>query len=106
MAQTPMTFNCVIYPRDKSVKPYPATLVGYAYITGLGIGGGPIIPDSDAHPEHPIVLPPIDIGPPDQPPEDPTVIKPPPPDGGWGWSPAYGWGYFPGSSQPGPKSRR
>lgn len=44
------------------------------------------------HPEHPIVLPPQPI----EPPENPSEPKPPPPGGGWGWSPEYGWGYFPG----------
>lgn len=43
-------------------------------------------------------LPPM----PDQPPEQPDAIKPPPPDGGWGWSPTYGWGYFPGTGGAGP----
>lgn len=34
----------------------------------------------------------------------PDVVKPPPPpEGGWGWSPQYGWGFFPGPGQPEPK---
>lgn len=83
-------------------------LIGEASLTGVGVGGGPIIPEPPqrppgypahpiylpgAHPEHPIVIPP----PPTDPPQPPTEGKPPPPGGGWGWHPEYGWGYFPGS---------
>ena len=41
---------------------------------------------------------------PEEPPENPGIVKPPPEDGGWGWSPQYGWGYFPGDQNPGPKA--
>lgn len=59
-------------------------------------GGG------DAHPEHPIVLPP------DQPPptgeaDEDGFIKPPPESGGWGYHEDYGWLYAPGSGSAGPK---
>jgi|SRR6516225_9312717 hypothetical protein len=116
MSQIPVTINAIVYPKGKSGKaaadqPFPATIVGQAWVTGLGVGGGPVEPPVPVdpptvpvfpahpivlpplHPEHPIVLPPT---PPDVPivPSDP---KPPPPGGGWGWSPDYGWGYFPGS---------
>lgn len=36
-------------------------------------------------------------------PEPQRNFKPPPPGGGWGWSPIYGWGYFPdGGGKPRP----
>lgn len=118
MAAVPVTFVCMVYPRDKSTPPYPATLQGYASITGLEIGGGPIIPPEGLpevpkpeppltiwggpfdppHPEHPIVLPP------DLPPEQPPA-KPEPPHEGWNWSTAKSGWYFlyvprEGSAQP------
>ena len=61
---------------------------------GMGPGVKP-----QPHPEHPIALPPI----PTEPPDNPEEPKPPPEDGGWGWHPEYGWGYFPmtgGKPQP------
>lgn len=65
-------------------------------------GGPPVTiwpkPGPLPHPEHPIVLPP--------PPTEglePGGGKPPPSDGGWGYHPVYGWGYFPGPQEPGPK---
>ena len=114
MAAVPVTLAVVVYPKDKSGDPYPATIVGYAWATGLGVGGGPVMPPNV--PAHPIVIPPAAPGvpthpivlpePPTEPPEIPTVPsepKPPPPGGGWGWSPEYGWGYFPGTGGAGPK---
>jgi hypothetical protein len=111
MAAIPVTFviNSGSAPGD-----YPMTFSGEMFYTGLGVGGGPIIPGSPpGHPafpiagwpgsgfpdkpgypptvEHPIVIPPA----PTTPPEDATIVKPPPPGGGWAWSPDYGWGYFP-----------
>ena len=38
------------------------------------------------------IIPPCPV----DPPANPDEVKPPPPDGGWGWHPEYGWGYFPG----------
>ena len=116
MSATPVTINCVIYPKGRAAgdQPIPAVLVGTAYITGLGVGGGPIIPPDagggvgDPHPEHPIVLPGDPSWPPTEPPPDivpPAEGKPPPPEGGWGWSPQYGWGYFPGPGGAGPKRK-
>ena len=35
MAVVPVTINGLMMPKDKTVKPYPATFVGYAWITGL-----------------------------------------------------------------------
>jgi hypothetical protein len=122
MGAVPVTINGVMYPKGKAADddPVPCTIVGYAWVTGLGVGGGPVIPPPkpgdpprpahpivlppvDAHPEHPIVLPePPEVVPPD-PPTVPSEPKPPPPGGGWGWSPDYGWGYFPGTGGAGPK---
>lgn len=124
MAAVPVTMQVMIYPRNKTDPPYPATLVGYAWVTGLGVGGGPVVPPdlppdkppifpSDGTPAHPICLPGMECWegiidpPPIDPPNPPTVGKPPPPDGGWGWHPDYGWGYFPGSAgKPQPPGRR
>jgi hypothetical protein len=122
MAVVPVTINGVAYPKNKKDPPYPVTIVGYAWITGLAPGGGPVIPPSPGgphpshpialpgdpwwgdkpHPEHPIVLPPVDVAPPDVP-TTPSEPKPPPPEGGWGWSPTYGWGYFPPAGSATPK---
>lgn len=73
-------------------------------------GGGGQPPPSGAHPSHPIYYPgahpehPIVIPePPTEPPDPPDEVKPPPEDGGWGWHPDYGWGYFPmGGGKPQP----
>ena len=122
MGAVPVTINGVMFPKGKSAddEPVPCTIVGYAWATGLGVGGGPIVPPtgpnlpahpivlpptSPGEPTHPIVLPePPEVSPPD-PPTDPGMVKPPPPEGGWGWSPEYGWGYFPGSGGAGPKRK-
>ena len=124
MAAKPITLSGVMFPKGKAGgdKPVPCVIVAYAWATGLEVGGGPvyppevelppgtpehpiILPPTDAHPEHPIVLP----EPPESPPEiptDPGAVKPPPPEGGWAWNPAWGWGYYPGPGQPGPKRGR
>ena len=120
MGVVPVTINGVMFPKGKSAddEPVPCTIVGYAWVTGLGVGGGPVIPSGE-HPAHPIVLPPAAPGepthpivlpePPEVSPPDPPMVpsepKPPPPGGGWGWSPDYGWGYFPGSGGAGPKKK-
>jgi hypothetical protein len=50
-------------------------------------GGPPVeIWPKPGVPTHPIVLPPPPSG---------EAIKPPPPEGGWAYTPLYGWGYFP-----------
>lgn len=122
MAAVPVTMTVIIYPKNKTDPPYPATIVGYAWITGLDVGGGPVIPPGPdlPHPAHPIVLPgdpswgdphpahPIELPPESPSPPDITVPsdpKPPPPEGGWGWSPTYGWGFFPGPGMPSPKKK-
>lgn len=71
-------------------EPFP----GYGLPPSYGIWPSP------GHPAHPIVIPPPTEGP--QPPAD-GMAKPPPPNGGWGYSTEYGWGYFPGSQGAGPK---
>jgi hypothetical protein len=105
MAQVPVSMQVVVYPRDKSVKPYPATLVGYAWITGLAPGGGPM-PGGEPHPEHPIVLPPVDQPPPiPEGPQIAVIVKDAPESGGWGFAKDEGWYYSPGASGAGPKRR-
>lgn len=102
MAHVPVTINGIAYPKNKKDPPMPVTIVGYAWITGLKPDQGPI---SDAHPEHPIVLPPVDNPPPETPLDKlvTMVAKEPPPDGGWGWFPEYGWVYSPGKGGAQPK---
>lgn len=124
MAAVPITFHGMMYPKDKSVKPYAFTALGTAEITGLTIGGGPIVPPDEIdeipepdppleiwpnppegtapHPEHPIVLP-DPILPPINPP-NPV----PGPHPGWNWSALKsGWYYLyvPSAGQPGPKRK-
>jgi hypothetical protein len=54
-----------------------------------------VIPPGVLHPSHPIVI---------VPPDPPEGAKPPPADGGWGFAPGYGWGYFPpGGGKPQPQ---
>ena len=123
MAHIPVTINGVAFPKNKKDPPFPVTIVGYAWITGLEVGGGPIIPPDqvppvdpplviwggpiDPYPDHGLPEPPM---PPDQPPTDP----PPKPHEGWnfntGGNPDYpnaGWYYVyvPKPGQPGPKRR-
>jgi hypothetical protein len=99
-------------------------LVGNLHLTGLAVGGGPIIPPDEIPPGTPvfpiwgppgITLPPLPGYPPvaghplpeppppfPEPPAD-GMVKPPPAEGGWGYHPDYGWGYFPGPGDPQPK---
>lgn len=124
MAAIEITVSGVLYDKlNRTMQ--QVVLIGEASLTGLGIGGGPIIPpDKPGHPPgypaFPIAGPPgVDfpdkpgypptigggpiIPPPIEPPPNPETPKPPPPGGGWGWHPEYGWGYFPmtgGKPQP------
>jgi|SRR5215472_195771 len=118
--EVPVMISGVLWDHaDKSGR--AVTLQGLAVITGLSVGGGPIVPPGvppgsggppvpifpiwgppgsnfpggPGYPPvagHPLPIPPQPINPP----ANPEVPKPPPPDGGWGWHPEYGWGYFPG----------
>jgi len=112
-----------VYPRNKTVAPYPATIVGLASIVGLEVGGGPIVPPPDIPVEPPLVIwpnPPEGQAPiPSHPialPGDPWWPSEPPPDKppaqvekpheGWNWSAANsGWYYLyvPGKDQAQPK---
>lgn len=110
MAAVPVTIQCMVYPRNKTVAPYPATIVGMASITGLEIGGGPIVePPPDITPEPPLVIwgppdgrPTLPISGwdpgsgtwPDQPPPDQPPTAPEKPHEGWNWSAAKSQWYY------------
>ena len=94
------------------------SFIGQMAYSDRGVGGGPVLPPSAAHPEHPIVLPkPPSDAHPEHPiylPDPPTEIPPgpaddqgwlkPPPDGGWGYHNVYGWLYNPAEGVATPKS--
>ena len=117
MSSVPITIHGNVYPKDHSVKPYPATIVGFVNITGLEVGGGPICPPDEVPP----VDPPLVIwgGPFDPPHVDNTLPVPPlpplnppnppvKPHEGWNWSEAKaGWYflYIPGEGEAQPKKR-
>jgi hypothetical protein len=78
-------------PRPSQGGPFPSNPI---VLPPYQPGGPPVtIWPSPGHPSHPIVIPP-----PPPPPPDAEAIKPPPEAGGWAYAPAYGWGYFPGTS--------
>lgn len=127
MSAVEVTITGVLY--DKlSRTTRPVTLIGEAVLTGLGVGGGPVIPPggegiwgpTDPRPGHglpgqpPGIWGPTDprpgggpIIPPEGPPTEPPPDggdKPPPEDGGWGFVAEWSkWGYFPGSEEAQPK---
>lgn len=112
MSAVEVTINGVLYDKINRTT-QNVVLVGEAFLTGLGVGGGPIIPpgrpplrppiDPDAHPEHPIVLPPTI---PTEPPPDGGDKPPPDNSGGWGFVSEWSrWGYFPGPEDAQPKRR-
>jgi len=116
MAAVPIQIDGVFYPhsRDGRSQPIKGSMTGYAYIVGLAVGGGPIVPPESLPPDsgppgtptHPIwgppgtdfpdkpgyppvaghPLPPIPEPPPELPPGTPpnSVVKPPV-EGGWGY---------------------
>jgi hypothetical protein len=109
MSVVPVTINGIAYPKNKKDPPFPVTIVGQAWISGLKPSTGPVPPGAP---------PPLEIWgdlgeyidagfpvpqPPPSTPDNPEVPKPVPPGGGWAWSPDFGWIYVPGSSAPGPK---
>lgn len=122
MAAVPIQIDGVLWDHAQK-KGTKVSLIGHAFILGLSVGGGPIIPpdttppDGGLHPEHPIVLPPDNGGahpehpivmPPDQPPPTGTpdedgFLKAPPAEGGWGYHKDYQWLYKPRADQAQPK---
>jgi len=120
MSSVPVIIDGVFMPSGRSGRDQPmkGTMVGWATIAGLTVGGGPIIPapTPPGEPTHPIVLPPeTPVDPPVDPPEQPpanvaVVIKPAPVTGGWGLaadpsSKKLQWFFTPGESGAGPKHR-
>ena len=107
MATVPVVIDGVFYPSGKSAddQPIKGTMVGNAFIQGLSVGGGPIIPDTPPVippgggkppiPIFPIWGPPgIDFpGIPGYPPVagHPLPIPPPPIDPGKPGGPIAGW---------------
>ena len=127
MASVPVTIDGVAYDLWNRTT-QRIILIGHASLTGLGVGGGPILPDTPppsgppGTPEHPIwgppgiTLPPgpgfppvaghpLPIPPVDTIPPPPEGEKPPPADGGWGYwgDPVNSWVYKPGPGQKAPK---
>jgi len=103
MSAVPVTLNGILYPKARGSggmpQAVPAIFIGMASLTGLEVGGGPVFPPEWGPP----VEPPVDIPPPDFT-GDHLIVKPPPPTGGWGYSPGSGWGYFPMGTSAGPKA--
>ena len=111
MAAVEVTITGVLY--DKTARTtQPVVLIGEASLTGVGVGGGPIIPPGGSTPpgkpvfpiwgppgielppspgyppvaSHPLPEPPVPPIPPDvgSPVPPSSVIKEPPAEGGWG----------------------
>jgi hypothetical protein len=118
MAALPVEIRGTLYDlQSKSSR--QVYIVGDAIKSGVGIGGGPVIPPSggngdhiwgptDPRPTHPIAgipglpgyIPPIPTEPPPS-----GGDKPPPEDsGGWGFVAEWSrWGYFPAEGEAQPK---
>ena len=110
MSAVEVTITGMLYDRANRTT-QSVVLIGEATLTGLGVGGGPVIPPekppgiwgpTDPRPTPPIYSP--------QPPSIPTEPppdggdKPPPESGGWGYVAEWSaWGYFPGTDHAGPK---
>ena len=124
MAAVPLTFNGVFYPSNKKDPPIKGTFFGNAFITGLGVGGGPIEPPPDipVPPDGDLIIwggpfePPVVSGGPIDPhpdigfPIEPPPVEPPStpqkPHEGWNWSVAKSGWYLliiPGEGEAGPK---
>src|SRR5262252_5370253 len=105
MAEIPVMFSGVLYPKDRMHAPMPVVFIGVGWNPDLGIGGGPVYPPAgggqppgiwgptDPRPTPPIAMPPWWNwgGPPDQQPPHPQFPIWVPP----GFSPP-GPGYPPG----------
>lgn len=112
MAAVALTVSGILYDKyGRTAR--PVTLVGEASLTGLGVGGGPILPPEgggsgehpshpsampgdpwwgqDLHPAHPIELPKPPTEPPTGQPDEDGFLKPPPAEGGWAFHEDYGW---------------
>lgn len=112
MSAVEVTITGLLYDRANRTT-QNVVLIGEATLTGLGVGGGPIIPPggggsppgiwgpTDPRPTPPIYIPPTI---PTEPPPD-GGDKPPPDDhGGWGFVSEWSrWGYFPGPDAAQPK---
>lgn len=119
MSAIEITITGVLYDKINRTS-QPVVLIGEASLTGLGVGGGPIIPPpfdpnaprpshpiakpgdpwwgQDLHPEHPIVIPPSPIDPPINLPPGGTPMPPAVgvPIPGWAvWVPTKGWTFVP-----------
>jgi hypothetical protein len=112
VASVPITITGVLF--DKYARTTQLiTLMGEANLTGLGVGGGPIMPQppgiwgggNEPFPTPPIAapLPPWGNIPSIPPPSEGE--KPPPEEGGWGYwgDPVNAWVYKPGPGQASPK---
>lgn len=126
MAAINATFNAVIIDLYGRVISGPVKIVGELMYSDRGVGGGPVFPPAGGgggspdrpvdpgygYPEKPVDpgygVPdtPRPIDPPEVPPgaENGDLVKPPPANGGWGFTAGYGWSWFPGPGQAGPKA--
>ena len=111
MSAVEVTISGVLYDKMNRTT-QNVVLIGEATLTGLGVGGGPVIPrpqppgiwgPTDPRPTPPIYIPePPSI--PTEPPPD-GADKPPPDDGGWGFVAEWSkWGYFPAPDEAQPKA--
>lgn len=122
MAAVEIMISGVLYDKLSRTS-RPVLLAGEASLAGLGVGGGPIIPDQPPSggdgdhiwgggnvpmPNPPIAnvpgvpgyQPPVNVivapKPPEGPPQQPYNPVPPTAETKhWAWHPSYGWGYFP-----------
>lgn len=130
MAAVEVTISGVLYDKQWRTA-RPVVLIGEAMLSGLGVGGGPVIPPEGGGPpgiwgptdprpgwglpgEPPGIWGPTDPRPgggpiippePTEPPPD-GADKPPPEDGGWGFVAEWSkWGYFPAPDEAQPKAQ-